>query len=95
MVGPFLANAMGGGGGSEGFQHLLEHLGPATRVWVDDMQAHKFDWSEESIDALGSSVADELKGKDVKELEQKRDSDLVEFFKAKDARRTTFRGIAD
>jgi 3-hydroxyacyl-CoA dehydrogenase len=64
MVGPFLANAMGGGGGSEGFQHLLEHLGPANRVWVEDMQAHKFNWSEESINALDLSVADELKRKD-------------------------------
>jgi 3-hydroxyacyl-CoA dehydrogenase len=31
VVGPLLANAMGGGGGSDGFRHLLEHLGPASR----------------------------------------------------------------
>ncbi|KAI4934602.1 hypothetical protein J4E85_002460 [Alternaria conjuncta] len=94
MVGPFLANAMGGGGGSEGFKHLLEHLGPASRVWVEDMQEHKFDWSQDSIDALGSSVSDELQGKDVQELEQKRDDDLVKFFKIKGVRRTSFYGIA-
>ncbi|KAI4952568.1 hypothetical protein J4E91_003040 [Alternaria rosae] len=86
MVGPFLANAMGGGGGSEGFKHLLEHLGPASRVWVEDMQEHKFDWSQDSIDALGSSVSDELQGKNVQELEQKRDDDLVKFFKIKGVR---------
>lgn len=91
MVGPFLANAMG----SEGLQHLLEHLGPATRVWIEDMQAHKFNCSEESMNALGSSVADDLNGKGVKELEQKRDSDLIKFFEAKGARRTSFQGIAD
>ena len=94
MVGPFLANAMGGGGGSEGLKHLVEHLGPASRVWVEDMQAHKFGWSQESIDVLGSSVADELQGRDVKELEQKRDDDLVKFFKMKGSRRTSFHGIA-
>ncbi|KAI4665243.1 uncharacterized protein J4E88_010568 [Alternaria novae-zelandiae] len=95
MVGPFLANAMGGGGGSEGFKHLLEHLGPASRVWVEDMQEHKFDWSQDSIDALGSSVSDELQGKDVQELEQKRDDDLVKFFKIKGVRRTSFHDFLD
>lgn len=94
MVGPFMANAMGGGGGSEGFKHLLEHLGPASRVWVEDMNAHKFDWSQQSIDALGSSVGEELEGKNVKELEQKRDDDLIKFFKIKGVRRTSFHGIA-
>lgn len=93
MVGPFLANTMGGGGGSKGFQHLLEHLGPASRTWSEDMQVNKFDWSPKSIETLSSSVADELKGKDVAELERKRDEDLVRFFKIKGSRRTSFHGL--
>lgn len=62
MVGPFMADAMGGGGASEGFKHLLEHLGPASHVWLEDTNAHHFDWSQQSIDALGSGVNEELKG---------------------------------
>ncbi|CAI9633049.1 unnamed protein product [Alternaria burnsii] len=94
MVGPFLANAMGGGGGIEGFRHMIEHLGPASQTWLADMQAHKFDWSAQSVDALGTSVADELTGKDMKILEQKRDDDLVKFFKIKGKRRTSFNGMS-
>jgi hypothetical protein len=39
IVGPFMANAMGGGGGSDGFRHLLEHLGPATETLTSLPQA--------------------------------------------------------
>ena len=93
MVGPILANTMGGGGVAEGFTHMLQHIGPASRVWTEDMKKHEFDWSEKSIAALSSSVADELKGKDIKELERKRDEDLVRFFKIKGKRRTSFHAL--
>lgn len=74
---------MGGGGGSDGFKHLLEHLGPATREWINDMDAHSFAWTPESMHALTKSVGEEMAGKDVAALERQRDERLVNMFKAK------------
>ncbi|CAD0011462.1 unnamed protein product [Aureobasidium pullulans] len=85
LTGPLLANAMGGGGGTDGFRHLLEHLGPATEVWLKDMQDHAFEFNKESLDALSTSVGEELKGKDVQSLEAERDRLLVEILKLKNA----------
>jgi 3-hydroxyacyl-CoA dehydrogenase len=84
IVGPFMANAMGGGGGSDGFRHLLEHLGPAIETWTKDMQQNAF-----SIDKLTTSVNDELSGKNVSALEQQRDKQLVQLFKIKGERRAS------
>ncbi|TIA34723.1 putative hydroxyacyl-CoA dehydrogenase [Aureobasidium pullulans] len=83
LTGPLLANAMGGGGGTDGFRHLLEHLGPATEVWLKDMQENAFEFNKESLDALSTSVGEELKGKDVQFLEVERDRLLVEILKLK------------
>lgn len=82
MVGPFMANAMGGGGGSDGFRHLMEHLGPAMQSWTEDMREHAFSWSPDCIEKLTASVEEELAGKDVAALEQRRDRQLVELFRA-------------
>ncbi|KJX97784.1 3-hydroxyacyl-CoA dehydrogenase like protein [Zymoseptoria brevis] len=82
-VGPFMANAMGGGGGSDGFRHLLEHLGPYSQKWVDDMREHAFAMTTENIDSLTRSVDEKLQGKNVKELEAERDAKLVELFERK------------
>jgi 3-hydroxyacyl-CoA dehydrogenase len=93
VVGPLLANAMGGGGGSDGFRHLLEHLGPASREWTKDMNANSFDWTTEKLDNLTKSVGEELKGKDMGALERQRDERLVDMFKAKGHRRTSVSSI--
>lgn len=82
-TGPLLSNAMGGGGGIDGFKHALEHLGPASRSWLDDMKAHAFTWTPEELGTLRASVSEELRGKDTKDLEQKRDSLLVEILSLK------------
>ncbi|KAF4589839.1 3-hydroxyacyl-CoA dehyrogenase [Ophiocordyceps camponoti-floridani] len=86
VVGPMMANAMGGGGGSEGFRHLLEHLGPATLEWKKDMDKHAFQWNKAGIDALADSVAKELEGKSVDEVAEKRDKQLVQLFRIKDGK---------
>ena len=82
-TGPLMANAMGGGGGAEGFKHLIEHLGPASQAWLEDSKVHTFKWDGLSIEALSTSVEEELKGADVKALEEKRDQQLVRLFKLK------------
>jgi 3-hydroxyacyl-CoA dehydrogenase len=84
-----MANTMGGGGGSDGFRHLLEHLGPASQSWIEDMQEHAFSWTPGNIDRLTASVNEELAGKDVPVLEQQRDRQLIELFKIKGERRAS------
>lgn len=90
-----MANAMGGGGGSDGFRHLLEHLGPASQGWLDDMRKHAFEFSPENINSLTGSVEKELQGKDVKKLEADRDAKLAELFKQKGNRRTSNSGLGE
>ncbi|KAK2616926.1 hypothetical protein QQS21_000014 [Conoideocrella luteorostrata] len=83
VVGPFMSNALGGGGGIEGFKHLLEHIGSSSRKWVEDMKANAFIPNEQNLNRLVASVDDELKTKDVESLELERDRLLVELFRLK------------
>ncbi|KAI5195015.1 putative hydroxyacyl-CoA dehydrogenase [Aureobasidium subglaciale] len=83
LTGPLMSNAMGGGGGTDGFRHLLEHLGPASEAWLADMREHAFVFNKESLDGLSASVGEELEGKDVQKLEAERDRLLVEVLKLK------------
>ncbi|KAG4256687.1 3-hydroxyacyl-CoA dehydrogenase [Fusarium proliferatum] len=83
VTGPLMSNAMGGGGGSDGFRHLLEHLGPASQQWLEHIKANSFQWDTESLDKLTDSVGEELQGANVKELEKERDRLLVEILKLK------------
>ncbi|UKZ64205.1 uncharacterized protein TrAtP1_005426 [Trichoderma atroviride] len=82
-TGPLLSNAMGGGGGTDGLKHALEHLGPASRSWLEDMKAHAFTWTPKELDTLSASVSEELRGKDTKDLERQRDDLLVEILSLK------------
>ncbi|KAF5578130.1 NAD(P)-binding domain-containing protein [Fusarium pseudoanthophilum] len=83
VTGPLMSNAMGGGGGRDGFRHLLEHLGPASQQWLEHIKANSFQWNAESLDKLTESVGEELQGADVRELEKERDRLLVEILKLK------------
>ena len=78
---------MGGGGGSDGFRHLLEHLGPAIKGWTEDMQANAFSWSPESLDKLTVSVEEGFAGKDVAALEKQLDEQIIGILKMKGGRR--------
>lgn len=78
-----MANAMGGGGGSDGFKHLLEHLGPASAAWLADMREHAYHYTPEANDILTASVAEELKGQDVEKLEAERDAKLIQLLRSK------------
>jgi 3-hydroxyacyl-CoA dehydrogenase len=78
-----MANAMGGGGGVDGFRNLLKHIGPASKVWLEDMRAHAFVGDMENVEILCESVREELEGKNMKALEKQRDYELVGIFKLK------------
>ncbi|KAH0173040.1 putative hydroxyacyl-CoA dehydrogenase, partial [Aureobasidium melanogenum] len=84
LTGPLMSNAMGGGGGTDGFRHLLEHLGPASKVWLDDVKQHAFSYDKEGLDALSASVGEQLEGQDVQALESKRDRQLIELLQIKE-----------
>lgn len=78
-----MTNVLGGGGGENGFRHLLAHLGPAIEGWVKDMKDHAFEFSEENIQKLDNSVHKMLESTDVKEVEHQRDKALIDLINRK------------
>ncbi|EXK23356.1 hypothetical protein FOMG_19864 [Fusarium oxysporum f. sp. melonis 26406] len=81
VTGPLVSNALGGGGGVDGFRHLIEHLGPASEKWLEDIRAHSFKSNHENINLLIASVREELEKEDSAALEARRDRLLVELFR--------------
>ncbi|PYI00274.1 hypothetical protein BO78DRAFT_402167, partial [Aspergillus sclerotiicarbonarius CBS 121057] len=78
LTGPIMTNTLGGGGD---FGHFMEHLGPALKSWLDDMQEHRFDMgSREKVDELKDAVNGWVEKVDLKKVEADRDvllADLV------------------
>lgn len=83
LTGPFMTNVLGGGGGPEGFDKIMDHLGPATRSWTKDMEAKKFEWSDRTVKAVKSSVREMIEGEDFVEMMRERDEVLLEYLKSK------------
>ncbi|KAH7182366.1 3-hydroxyacyl-CoA dehyrogenase [Fusarium flagelliforme] len=81
VTGPLVSNALGGGGGADGFRHLMEHLGPASEKWLEDIKANSFKSDQQSIELLTASVEEELEKEDSAVLEARRDKLLVELFR--------------
>ncbi|RBR06773.1 hypothetical protein FVER53590_12628 [Fusarium verticillioides] len=73
LTGPIATNALGGGGGPEGFSQRMERLGPAIRGWEDDILKHRFDWSEQRMSALQESVNKSLGAVKWDQLVEERD----------------------
>lgn len=83
-VGPLMANALGGGGGAAGFAHILEHIGPASDVWLNDAKEHEFSLHDsERKKILFDSVDQMLDGTDVAKTEYQRDTLLTSIVKQK------------
>lgn len=83
LTGPIATNALGGGGGPQGFAQRFERLGPSVRAWEDDMQRERFDWSEERSSMLQASVDECLCETDWPRLVEERDAVLVQLLAAK------------
>ncbi|EXJ83633.1 3-hydroxyacyl-CoA dehydrogenase [Capronia coronata CBS 617.96] len=83
VTGPIVTNALGGGGGADGFNTRLERLGPAIRGWEKDMLEHRFDWSEERLSLLKAEVGNYLTAVNWSELTRQRDSVLLQLLKSK------------
>jgi len=78
-----MANISGGGGGKDGFQHMMQHLGPAIQDWLKHMRAHQYDFSEESLAVLNESVQEMVGHTNLQEVEKERDAIMVKLLKAK------------
>ncbi|KIW12742.1 hypothetical protein PV08_07928 [Exophiala spinifera] len=83
VTGPIITNALGGGGGLDGFTTRIERLGPAIRRWEDDMHEHRFDWSEEKLTLLEDEVRKYLTAVDWTEMTRKRDFVLLQALRAR------------
>ncbi|KAB8209216.1 hypothetical protein BDV34DRAFT_210208 [Aspergillus parasiticus] len=83
LTGPIATNALGGGGGPDGFVRRIERLGPSIRAWEDDILKHRFDWSDERLSSLQDSVEEWLGATDWASLVEDRDSILVQLLAAK------------
>lgn len=85
FTGPIMTNVLGGGGN---FRHMVEHLGPASKVWTDDMHKHEFDSSDpKSVNELSNNVEEWVSNIDLETLEKKRDRSMLGLVqeKSKDA----------
>lgn len=80
-VGPFMGNVFGGGPG--GFKHLMEHVGASSQAWGDDMKAHEFHATSETIDRLDASVQDMLRNHPADAAMKERDDLTIEFLSLK------------
>jgi 3-hydroxyacyl-CoA dehydrogenase len=83
LTGPIAVNALGGGGGPEGFTKRLDRLGLAIRSWEEDILEHRFDWSEESLTKLKSQAEKSLKALDWPRLTVERDQLLLKLLAEK------------
>jgi 3-hydroxyacyl-CoA dehydrogenase len=83
VTGPIVTNALGGGGGPEGFTNRLERLGPAIRRWEEDILKHRFDWSDEKLSVLTAEARRWLEAVRWEEVTSQRDALLMQLLRAK------------
>ncbi|KAI5240007.1 putative hydroxyacyl-CoA dehydrogenase [Aureobasidium subglaciale] len=83
LTGPIATNALGGGGGIEGFDNRLDRLGPAIKSWEEDMLKHRFDWSPESLDELKRQARISLQSVNWSNMVAERNDVLLDLLKTK------------
>ncbi|KAL9070787.1 MAG: hypothetical protein Q9157_005689 [Trypethelium eluteriae] len=83
FTGPFMKDVLGGGANAGGFRHLMEHVGVTMQDWLKDMAAHSYEYTDENLNVLDSSVQEMLAGVDIERLEEERNNLMIEVFKAK------------
>ena len=83
VTGPILINALGGGGGAEGFANRFDRLGPAIRGWEEDMLKHRFDWSEDRLATLKAEALRYLETVDFSRLKAHQAEVLSQLLAAK------------
>ncbi|MBL7500853.1 3-hydroxyacyl-CoA dehydrogenase [Frankia sp. CNm7] len=79
LLGPLLNQHLSGGAG--GLAHVLEHLGPPTQEWMDDLGQPRL--TPALADLLIRGVDDALAGVDQRRLVTERDALLVDLLQRK------------
>lgn len=73
--GPIMTNLLGGGGD---FGHFMDHLGPALKSWLDDMNQHQFNMdSTTEKENLKEKVNQLVSHVDIEKTEKNRDTFLT------------------
>ncbi|KAJ5352823.1 hypothetical protein N7452_001797 [Penicillium brevicompactum] len=80
LTGPIMTNTLGGGGD---FTHFMDHLGPALKLWLDDMEKHKFEFQPQQVESVKGTVHDWVSQVNLKKVEQDRDAFLGELVEKK------------
>ncbi len=83
LTGPIVTNALGGGGGQNGFMQRIERLGPGIRSWEEDILKHRFNWSNESLATLEDETSKWLRTLDWTALKEERDRLLLQILAIK------------
>lgn len=83
LTGPIAINALGGGGGPDGFGQRLERLGPAIRGWEQDILRNRFVWGETEVAKLRDEVNKSYGGTDWVEIVRERDNVLIDLLTSK------------
>lgn len=83
LTGPITTNALGGGGGSEGFDNRIDRLGAAIRSWEEDILLHRFEWNEDSLASLQEQARSYLQTVDRARTMSERESVLKKLLAAK------------
>ncbi|MDI3502346.1 MAG: 3-hydroxypropionate dehydrogenase [Archaeoglobi archaeon] len=78
FMGPFMIYHLGGGEG--GIRHFIEHLSDAFSQWWSTMECWT-ELTEEMREKIIKGTEEEVKGKDIRELEKERDEMLVKLLK--------------
>lgn len=84
LNGPVAINALGGGGGKEGFGRRLERLGAGIREWEGDMLRERFGWGEREVGRLMEGVGGYLEGVDWEEVGRRRDQGVMGVLRAQE-----------
>lgn len=79
LLGPFATQHLSGGSG--GFSHVCEHLGPATEQWWEDLGTPTL--TSDLVKRLVASVDQEFEGRNVSEIRRCRDQLLQELMRLK------------
>lgn len=83
LTGPIITNALGGEGGTEGFDNRIDRLGPAIRGWEEDILLHRFDWNADSLSSLQKHTKAYLQTVDWGKTISERESVLLKLLAAK------------
>ena len=81
FTGPFLKNALGGGSGAGGFDHLIRHVGFGMQSWLKDMATNSYQYTDDNLKTLGASVEEMLVGVDTDKLDDERNTLMLDLSK--------------